>query len=115
MADKHPYISTVNSIIKAFKHFRKSLPTNINSTVLKKLGIAPKNESYLINVLKFLSIIADDGSTTPEAKKTFTQHDDKAFEKQLAAMIKKAYFDLFSLQGDSTWTLDNTSLITYFR
>ncbi len=115
MADKHPYISGAGALAKAIQHFRKSLPGKIDASTLKKLGIAPKNESYLINILKFLKLIEEDGSPTAVAKKALTQHDDKAFGKDLEALVRAAYEDIFSLHGDNAWKLDENALITYFR
>jgi hypothetical protein len=115
MADKHPYTSGAGALVKAIQQLRSSLPAKIDASILKKLGIAPKNESYLINVLKFLNIIDDDGAPTAEARATFTQHDDSAFGKKLSEMMKKSYSDIFSLHGEKAWNLDNNALVTYFR
>jgi hypothetical protein len=115
MAEKHPYISGTGGLVKAIQHFRSSLPAKIDASVLKKLGIAPKNESYLINILKFLNVIDDDGTPTAEARATFSQQDDSAFGEKLSEMMKKAYSDLFSLHGEKVWDLDSNDLVTYFR
>lgn len=115
MAEKHPYISGGGALVRAVNHFRRSLPTTIDADILKKLGLAPKNESYLINTLKFVGIIGEDGAPTPEAREVFVQHDDTAFQHKLAQMIEKAYADLFSLHGEGTWELDHSALVTYFR
>jgi len=49
MAGKHPYMSGGGALLKAIQHLRRSLPGTIDASVLKKLGLAPKNESYLIS------------------------------------------------------------------
>jgi hypothetical protein len=103
------------ALIKAIQHLRKSLPATINASVLKKLGLAPKNESYLINIVPLIKVIKEDATPTDEARSVFTQTDDAAFAKAFSAMVKKAYTDLFSLHGDDTWSLDQPSLVTYFR
>jgi hypothetical protein len=115
MAEKHPYVSGSGGLVKAIQQLRNSLPSKIDAYILKKLGIAPKNESYLINVLKFLSVIDDDGTPTDEARATFSQHDDSAFGKKLSEMMKKAYSELFGLHGEKAWNLDNNALVTFFR
>jgi hypothetical protein len=115
MADKHPYMSGGGALVKAIQYLRKSLPATINASVLKKLGLAPKNESYLINILQFIKVIEEDGTPTDEARSVFTQHDDTAFAKGFSAMVKKAYTDLFSLHGDEAWSLEQPTLVTYFR
>lgn len=115
MADKHPYISGVGNVSQAIAHFRNSLPQSINADTLKKLGLAPKNESYLINVLRFLGIIDAEGNRTEAGSKALTKHSDADFQKDFGALVKTAYSDLFQLHGDKAWGLDKDSLITYFR
>jgi hypothetical protein len=115
MADKHPYMSGGGAITKVIEHFRRSLPPTIDASVLKKLGLAKQNESYLINVLQFIGVVKEDGTPTDKALSVFTQHDDMAFAKAFCEMVKAAYTDLFSLHGDNAWALDQPALITYFR
>jgi len=115
MPDKHPYISGSSSIIKAINHLRNSLPTTIDASTLKKLGLAKNNESYLISILKFIGIVGEDGSSTNEAKQVFSQHDDASFTKSFEKLVKEAYSELFALHSDRAWSLDQNTLITYFR
>lgn len=60
----HPYISGAGNITQMIGFLRKSFPTTVNSDTVKKLGIAPNNESYVINVLQFLSLIDEQGKRT---------------------------------------------------
>jgi hypothetical protein len=115
MADKHPYISSGGPILKTIQQFRSTLPLTIDASVLKKLELAPKNESYLINILHFIGVISDDGTPTAEARAAFSQHDDSTFAEKFSGLVKKAYSDLFSLHGDKAWSLEQSALITYFR
>jgi hypothetical protein len=115
MAEKHPYISGGGPISKTIQQFRSTLPPTIEASVLKKLNLAPKNESYLINILQFIGVIGEDGTPTAEARTAFTQHDDSEFAKKFSDLVRKAYKDLFSLHGDKAWALEQSSLITYFR
>ncbi len=69
MTDKHPYISGAGNVAQAINHFRNSSPQTINADTLKKLGLASNNESYLINILRFIGIIDEDGNKTEEAAK----------------------------------------------
>ncbi len=62
MADKHPYVSAPGNLVQVINHFRKSFPAKVNADTLKKLGFAPKNESYVLNVLRHLGLIDDDGN-----------------------------------------------------
>lgn len=116
MADKHPYVSGSGPIFQIVAQLRKSFPAGgITADTLKKLGLAPNNESYVINTLRFVGVIDDEGKKTKEAGNVFSHHDDAAFQKALSPMVKKAYSDLFSLHGDAAWKLDIDSLIQYFR
>lgn len=115
MADKHPYTGVTNSIVQAVNHLRKTLPPQINADTLKKLGIAPNNESLLINIFKFLKIIDSDGNKTEEATVIFTKHNDDDFKEHFSNTVEKAYSELFSLHGDGAWTLSLDDLISYFR
>lgn len=115
MADKHPYVSGTGVLVQVFDHLKKSFPANLNSEVLKKLGFAPKNESYIINTVRFLKLIDDKGARTEKAQKAFTFHDTTSFQKAFSEIVKAAYSDLFSLHGDGAWSLGDPKLITFFR
>lgn len=115
MAGKHPYVSGNGILIQVLDHLRKSFPATFNADVLKKLGFAPKNESYIINTLRYLGLITDDGTRTEDAQKAFVIHDDAAFQAAFAKIVKTAYPELFSLHGDGAWDTDQSKLITFFR
>src|SRR5436305_4066475 len=111
----HPYIGGAGAIVQAIAHLRRSFPATVTADTLKKLGIAPKNESYLINILKFLTVVDAEGKRTDKAAKIFNLHDDAQFQKAFGQMVKDAYVDLFGLHGETAWALDTDSLITFFR
>ena len=115
MADKHPYVSAPGNLVQVVTHFRKSFPATVTAQTLKKLGYAPKNESYVLNVLRYLGLIDQEGKRTAAAAKAFNLHDDAAFSEAFAALVKTAYANLFELHGDTAWQLDSHSLITFFR
>jgi len=115
MSAKHPYTSSKGPVIKAVQHFRSSLPSVIDASTIKKLGLAPNNESYVINVLRFLEVIDDTGSPTPTARKVFNIHEDGAFAAGFANMVQSAYKQLFDLHADASWTLEHDKLVTFFR
>lgn len=114
MAGKHPYVTSNGPLIQVINHIRKSFPATVNADTLKKLGYAKKNESYVINTLRFLGIIDEDGKKTDKAGKIFSSHDNNTFQKEFSGIIEKAYTELFSLHKDA-WLLDMDSLITFFR
>ena len=115
VTDKHPYISGAGNVAQAINHFRNSLPPTISADTLKKLGLAPNNESYLINILRFLGIIDAEGNRTGQATKVLANHSDSDFQAAFAELVKTAYSGLFQLRGDKAWGLDKDGLITYFR
>ena len=115
MADKHPYVQGPGALVQVVTHFRKSFPGKVDAGTLKKLGVAPNNESYVLNVLRFLGLIDQEGKKTGEATKAFNLHEDAAFAKAFATLVSKAYSELFDLHGEGAWELDNAALITFFR
>jgi len=116
MSEKHPYVSGSGPLFQIVAQLRKSFPAaGVTADTLKKLGLAPSNESYVINILRFIEVIDGEGKKTDEAGKIFNQHDDAVFAKAFSALVRNAYSDLFSLHGDRAWKLDQDSLIQYFR
>jgi hypothetical protein len=114
MADNHAYVPAPGTIVPVINHLRKAFPNSITADTLKKLGFAPKNESYVLNVLRFLGLLDESGKKTDTANKIFSTHEDKAFSKSFSETVKKAYTQLFDLHGDKTWELDKDALITFF-
>ncbi len=115
MAFSNPYISSGGPLVQSITQFRKSFPSIVDATTLKKLGLAPNNESYLINILKFLKLIDDEGKRTDLASKIFVLHKDEDFQNAFSEAVKKSYSELFELHKEDAWSLDDEALITYFR
>jgi len=114
MADKHPYASP-GAVTAAVGQFRKSFPAKVTADTLRKLSIAPNNESYVINTLRFIGAIDAEGNKTAESINAFTQHEDLVFQKEFGEMVKSAYADLFNLHNDLAWGLEFDKLISFFR
>ncbi len=115
MADRHPYMSGSGGLVQAVSHLRKAFPAQVTAETLKKLGIAPNNETYVLNILRFTKVLDDEGKKTSKANSVFTKHDDAEFQKGFGEMVEAAYSDLFALHGKDAWTLPNDKLISYFR
>lgn len=115
MAYKHPYTLGSTGLIQVIQQLRKAFPPTVTAETLKKLGIAPNNESYVINTLKFLRVIDDDGNKTKEAASVFAKHDDTEFAEEFGKFVNSAYSELFTLYGESSWTLEQSKLISFFR
>jgi hypothetical protein len=115
MAYKHPYTLGSTGLIQVIQQLRKAFPPTVTAETLKKLGIAPNNESYVINTLKFIRVIDDDGNKIKEAVSVFAKHDDAEFAQEFGKFISSAYSELFSLHGENSWTLEQSKLISFFR
>jgi len=114
MSSSHPYTSSQGSLVKAFEQFRKSFPTTVDAATLQKFSIAPANESYVINTLRFLGLIDDVGKKS-DSKIDFFFGDDVKFAAGLDTVLREAYVDLFSELGDEPWTSTREQLAVWFR
>lgn len=114
MATKHPYIASPGPLIQVIEHLRNSFPATVSADTLKKLGYAPNNEGMVINILKFVGIVDEEGKKTSEGGKVFSQADAE-FQAGMQRLVEMAYADLFSLHGDKAWELDRERLSSYFR
>jgi hypothetical protein len=94
---------------------RSNFPAVVSADTLKKWGIAPNNENYIINVLRFLNLIDEDGKKKLEFAKAFLEPEDEAFQKKFEPIVKRAYGDLFKDYGDTGWTQPKSKLVSFFR
>lgn len=75
----HPYIPSAGMLVQTFTQLRKMFPAKVDAETLRKLSIAPKNESMVINVLRFLGFINDESNKTSTASSVFSKHGDAEF------------------------------------
>lgn len=116
MAVKHPYTSSGSgAVVQAITHLKKSFPATVTADTLKKLGIAPNNETYIIGILRFIGVLDDSGNKTSVAASVFTKHNAEEFQKGLSGLVETAYADLFALHGKDAWDLSTDQLISFFR
>jgi hypothetical protein len=111
----HPYISGAGNITQMVGFLRKNFPPTVSADTVRKLGLASKNESYVINVLQFLGLIDEDGKRTDAGHKVMTTHIEGDFQKAFAGLIRDAYTDLFAIRGEEAWAMNRDDLIGYFR
>ncbi len=111
----HPYIPGPGGLVKTFTQFRKAMPSKIDASTLKRLSLAPNNESMVLGVFRFLGFIDEKGNRTQKGKTVFVQHNDADFATALEKEIKTAYSALFELHGDGAWDCDRDTLIAFFR
>ncbi|WP_095630450.1 DUF5343 domain-containing protein [Pseudomonas sp. PICF141] len=60
MADKHPYMSGTAGLVQAITQLRRTFPAQVTADTLKKLQIAPNNETYVLNILRFINVLDSD-------------------------------------------------------
>ncbi len=111
----HPYISGAGNITQMIGFLRKNFPATVNSDTVKKFGVEPKNESYVINALHFIGVIDEEGKRTDRGHEVLATHDEEAFKKAFEGLVRDSYKDLFDLRSDDAWTMNKDALIGYFR
>lgn len=114
MAEKHPYTSAPGHIAATLSQLRKAFPNVVNAETLKKFEIAPNNETYILNILKFLKIIDGEGKKNTSVAPLFHKNDDE-FEPGLATLVRDAYTHVFETYGEDGWNTPTSKLIAFFR
>lgn len=114
MANTYPYISAQASLVKAIEQFRKSFPSIVDSALLKRLKIAPGNESYLINIMRFLGLIDDAGAKVDDAANAFYGSEEH-FRTGFTDLVSKAYAPVFTELGADAWNANRDDLSHWFR
>ncbi|MCD1268544.1 hypothetical protein B5M43_006705 [Microbacterium sp. MEC084] len=114
MANTYPYISSIGGLVKAVEQFRRSFPNAVDAAYLKRMKIAPGNESYLINILRFIGLIDDEGVKVEEAANAFFGNEDH-FRAGLSEIVSRAYAPVFEELGPDAWTASRDDLAHWFR
>jgi hypothetical protein len=114
LANTYPYISGPGALLKTLEQFRKSFPSAVDASYFKRMGIAPGNESYLINILRFLGLIDDAGAKVEQAADAFYGSDEH-FHEGLTALLQQAYKPVFDELGPDAWGASRESLSHWFR
>jgi Family of unknown function (DUF5343) len=115
VADKHPYMSGTAGLVQAVAQLRRAFPAQVGADTLKKLGIAPNNETYVLNILRFIGVLDAEGKRNAKAAGVFNKHADDEFQLGFAELVEAAYADLFALHSSAAWTLPTDKLISFFR
>ena len=111
----YPSVPTPGVLTKAVNQFRTAtFPAVVDVATLKRLEIAPTNESYIVTAFKFLGFINDDG-TRNDDEMAFFFEDESGFQSGLEAAMRRAYKALFDDRGDAVWTLPGETLTAWFR
>jgi len=110
----YPYTSGQGALVKAFEQFRKVFPPAVDASTLKRFNIAPANESYIINIFRFLGLIDDEGKKVEGVTDIFF-HGEEEFKSGLESLVTAAYADLFAEHGPNAWDEGKDGLATWFR
>ena len=115
MAVTFPYATTVHGLSATVQHLRSVFPPKVSADTLKKLGIAPGNESSILQTIRFVGLVNEEGDKNAEAAKAFVMHEDEEFAQAFGALVRKAYSAVFEHLGDNAWDVGKDKLITFFR
>jgi len=115
MPASYPYITAPSYLRQLIVTLRGSFPPQLSTATLKKLGIAPNNESSTISTLKRLGLLDSLGMRTPRAESVFSIPDDQAFAAAFGDVVRDAYRDLFEIRGENAWSLSSEELETFFQ
>lgn len=110
----YPYTSVQGALVKSFEQFRKVFPPTVDASTLQRFNIAPANESYIINIFRFLDLIDDEGKKIDGVTDIFF-HGEVEFKSGLEGLITTAYADLFAEHGANAWDEGKDGLTTWFR
>jgi hypothetical protein len=111
----YPYVPSAGPLTSTIQQLRKNFPSKVDTNTLRSLSLAKSNEGYVINTLRFLKLIDEEGAKRVDATVFFLAHDDHEFQAGLEPQVKESYKDLFDSLGDEAWTTDRGRLITFFR
>ena len=110
-----PYATTLPGLTTTIQQLRSVFPPTVTADTLKKWNIAANNESSILQTLRFIGLVDDEGTKQPQASQVFVLHDDAAFGPAFGELVKRGYASLFEHFGDDAWQLDRSRLISFFR
>ncbi|WP_127126200.1 DUF5343 domain-containing protein [Georgenia sp. SYP-B2076] len=110
----YPYVSGSKVIVDTFEQLRKQVPNKVDAGWFQRFNLAPGNESYVINILRFLGLIGEDGRKSDD-KTGFFYSDDEAFQSGLEQLLREVYSELFAEMGDDALGNTREPLSKWFR
>lgn len=111
----YPYAQGAGAIAQTIGQLRKGFPGKVDAGYLQRFQIAPKNESYVLAVLRFLGLIDEEGAKVESAVSHFYETDDAKFEAGMESTMRSAYANLFDEMGDAALSADRATLVGWFR
>jgi Family of unknown function (DUF5343) len=110
----YPYSSGQAGVVQTFSQLRKGFPPKVDAGYLQRFNIAPRNESYIISILRFLDLIDEDGNRVQD-KADYFFGDDDAFKSGLEGALRTAYLQVFNEMGDGALDAQKSDLTHWFR
>lgn len=110
----YPYTSGQGAVLQTFAQLRKGFPPKVDAGYLRRFGIAPANESYIISILRFLDLIDEDGGSR-DTNTEFFFGGDEVFKPGLEKRLRDAYSQLFDEMGNDALTAEKDALTNWFR
>lgn len=105
----YPYVPATEKIAQFFKKIGDiGVPEKFSNKTLKSLGFTSSNDARLVNLVKFLGLVEQNGTPTGLWK----EHRTKP-RVAMAKAIHAAYSDLFQHYSDANQR-DDEALRTYF-
>lgn len=114
MPARYPYTTAPGYVAQIIAALRGSFPAQLNPATLRKLGVAPSNESSTLAMLRYLGFIDSTGNRTARAAALMGLSDEQGFGGAFAALLEDCYRELFEIRGDNAWNLPLDELVTYF-
>ena len=109
-----PYATTLTGLTGTIQQLRSVFPPKVTADTLKKWNIAANNEGSVLQTLRFIGVVDDEGTKQPQAAKVFVL-DDAAFGPEFGELVKSGYASLFELFGEAAWELEKSKLTGFFR
>lgn len=109
-----PYATTQPGLTSTIQQLRSVFPPKVTADTLKKWNIAANNESSILQTLRFIGVVDEEGTKQPNAGPVFVL-DDAEFPAAFGELVKHGYASLFELYGDTAWQLDKGKLTGFFR
>lgn len=109
-----PYAALAPVIALIRRRRERSLPDPLNTEKLIQLGISEGNISRVLQTLRFLNLIDEEGYQT-EGFNRIARAKEQEYPDILAEIIKGAYHDVFNIIGDDLNQVTDIELNDAFR
>ncbi len=93
------------TVLQVIQHYRRrDVPETLTTTDLMQIGVGEGLLSRVMQALRFLGLVEEDGRTT-DAFRTLRYADDDGYRVALRAILEHAYADIFGHVDPTTATI----------